>query len=102
MPKAHRDAKSAWQWLVKSGGIEPDGPKWSGVAEMSGMPSATRVLSLAWRVSAAQSGIANPKLLVVDVSIKDVIIQNLGCVPDSEVRCFRERCPTNSSITSIV
>jgi hypothetical protein len=24
MPKVHRDAKSAWEWLVKSGGIEPD------------------------------------------------------------------------------
>ena len=25
MPKAHRDARSAWQWLVKKGGIEPEG-----------------------------------------------------------------------------
>jgi hypothetical protein len=25
MAKAHRDAKSAWQWLVKKGGIEPEG-----------------------------------------------------------------------------
>jgi len=25
MPQAHRDAKSAWQWLAKKGGIEPKG-----------------------------------------------------------------------------